>query len=295
MKQKIADLVFLSHEIGNCLDYVQGGGGNISVKISDKLMAIKASGYELKNLNEKDGFAFVNQDLVNQAIAEFCSIGNGDDQKFSVAIKSATLVQEGYPVLRPSMETGFHSLLPFTYVVHSHSVYAGILNCAQQGEKIARELFPQMLWIDYKNPGWQVTAAIYEALKKNGDSVQIIFLKNHGLIVAGNEVNQVLALHDSVTQKIQNFLKVPQFNLAESQIFSHSFMRQNVLFPDQIVFGISEEFAKSEIAQHIFAAYSYILRSLGQSGLDPVFIAQENVEFVANMESEKYRKEVAKK
>lgn len=295
MKQKIADLVFLSQKIGTRLDYVQGGGGNISVKISDNLMAIKASGYELKNVRENDGFAFVNQALVNEAIFKSCAENNGDDQKFSAAVKMATLIQENYPALRPSMETGFHSLLPFTYVVHSHSLYAGILNCARQGEKIARDLFPEMMWIEYENPGWQVTAAIYRALQKNKNAAQILFLQNHGLIVAGNDANATLALHEMVTQKIQNLFKVPAFNLLVSQPFSSSFMRQNVLFPDQIVFGISEEFAQSEIASHIFAAYSYILRSIGQSGLDPVFIAQENVDFVANMESEKYRKEVAKK
>ena len=34
-------------------DYVQGGGGNTSVKLADGLMAIKASGFCLKDI-EKD-------------------------------------------------------------------------------------------------------------------------------------------------------------------------------------------------------------------------------------------------
>jgi rhamnose utilization protein RhaD (predicted bifunctional aldolase and dehydrogenase) len=299
MKQKIADLVYLSQKIGQRLDYVQGGGGNISVKISENLMAIKASGYELKNLTYEDGFAFVNQKQVNQGISDFSDNKNGDDGKFSVVIKSATKSLENYPNLRPSMETGFHSLLPFTYVVHSHSLYAGILNCSQQGEEIAKKLFPDMLWIGYENPGWQVTEAIYLAIKKNKKFAQIIFLQNHGLIVASNDVNQGLELHEMVTKEIQNFLQIPEFKLSEIQNFSTSFMRQNVLFPDQIVFGISEEFDESEVPNkikgHIFAAYSYILRSLAQSALEPVFIAQKNIDFVTNMESEKYRKEVAKK
>ena len=225
---------------------------------------------------------------------------NGDDEKFSAVVKSATKSLEGFPNLRPSMETGFHSLLPFAYVVHSHSLYAGILNCAQKGKEIAEKLFPEMLWIGYENPGWEVTVAIASslktlALKNSSKPAQIIFLKNHGLIVAADDANQAYELHEMVTEKIQNFLKTPTFKLAEIQNFSTSFMRKNVLFPDQIVFGISEEFAKSEVAAHIFAAYAFILRSLGQVGLEPVFIDQENVDFVANMESEKYRKEVAKK
>ncbi len=295
MKQKIADLVFLSQKIGQRLDYVQGGGGNISVKISADLMAIKASGYELKNLTEKDGFAFVNHELVNQGIADFVDNKNGDDEKFSAVVKSATQVLEGFPNLRPSMETGFHSLLPFTYVVHSHSLYAGVLNCSAQGREIAKKLFPEVLWIGYENPGFEVTEAIARSLKKRGSPVQIIFLQNHGLIVAADDANQALELHEMVSEKIQNFLKIPTFKLAEIQIFSTSFMRKNVLFPDQIVFGISEEFAKSEVAAHIFAAYAFILRSVGQAGLEPVFIEQKNIDFVLNMESEKYRKEVAKK
>jgi rhamnose utilization protein RhaD (predicted bifunctional aldolase and dehydrogenase) len=295
MKQKIADLVYLSQKIGQRLDYVQGGGGNISVKISENLMAIKASGYELKNLTKNDGFAFVNHQQVNQKISEFSATKKGDDQKFSSAVKLAINELEEYPKLRPSMETGFHSLLPFTYVLHSHSLYAAILNCSKEGHKIAQELFSEMLWISYENPGWQVTEAIFLALKKNHQTASIIFLQNHGLIVAGNDVNQVYQLHEMISDKIKNFLKISSFNLSEIEIFPLDFMKNNVLFPDQIVFGISSEFAQSEVAHHILAAYSYILRAISQAALEPVFIEQKNINFVANMESEKYRKEVAKK
>jgi ribulose-5-phosphate 4-epimerase/fuculose-1-phosphate aldolase len=295
MKQKIADLVYLSQQIGERLDYVQGGGGNISVKISENLMAIKASGYELKNMTKNDGFAFVNHQQVNQKISEFSAAKNGDDQKFSSAVKLAINELEEYPKLRPSMETGFHSLLPFTYVLHSHSLYAAILNCSKEGRKIAQELFSEMLWIGYENPGWQVTEAIFLALKKNHQTAPIIFLQNHGLIVAGNDVNQVYQLHEMVSDKIKNFLKISSFNLSEIEIFPADFMKNNVLFPDQIVFGITPEFAQSEVAHHIFAAYSYILRTIAKSDLEPIFIEQKNIDFVANMESEKYRKEVAKK
>lgn len=295
MKQKITDLVYLSKNIGNNLGYVQGGGGNISVKISENIMAIKASGYELKNLENNDGFAFVDYKQVNSGISKLCDKKGDNDQEFSVIVKSATKTYDGYPNLRPSMETGFHSLLSFTYVVHSHSVYAGILNCSQNGNNIAKELFPEMLWIGYENPGWQLTEAISNSINKRNKPVQIIFLQNHGLIVASDDVNKAYELHEMITQKIRDFLKVPEFEIARVKEYSKDFMKNNVLFPDQIVFGLSEDFAKSEVAGHIFAAYSYILENITKSALEPVFINQTNVDFVANMESEKYRKEVAKK
>jgi rhamnose utilization protein RhaD (predicted bifunctional aldolase and dehydrogenase) len=300
MKEKLANLAKLSRYIGSRFDYVQGGGGNISVKIFDYLMAIKASGYELKNVTEEAGFAFVNHQEINKEIAEFChneSFENqsDNDEKFSSTVKLSSKEIAPYPKLRPSMETGFHCLLPFSYVVHSHAVYATVLACASEGKKIIAEIFPESLWIDYHNPGWQLTAAISQALKNTANLPQIIFLQNHGLIVAGNNADQVLELHEEVNQKIISHLKIKKFDPAKIIICDREVMNKNVFFPDQIVFGLSEEFAESQVAKHIFAAYSYIAQSIEKSNLTPVFVTQKNVDFVANMESEKYRKEVAKK
>ena len=44
-KQLLADFSRLSKTAGARADYVQGGGGNTSVKLSGGLMAIKASGF----------------------------------------------------------------------------------------------------------------------------------------------------------------------------------------------------------------------------------------------------------
>ncbi len=294
MKKKITNLVKLSREIGVHLDYVQGSGGNISVKISDDLMAIKASGYELKNVSETSGLVFVNHAQINQKISEFCHKKNGDDEKFSAAVDSLTKRIAPYQESRPSMETGFHSLLPFKYVIHSHSVYAAVLVCSFEGKKIAAEIFFDFLWVEYCNPGWQLTAEIFNGLKKLSKP-QIIFLQNHGLILAGDDADELLKLHTQINNKIKKHLNIPEFCFDKIKIFDQEFMKKNVLFPDQIVFGISGEFSQSQIASHIFAAYSYILQSIDKSGLEPIFISKENVDFVANMESEKYRKKVAKK
>lgn len=292
MKTEIANLAKISQQIGSRLDYVQGGGGNISVKISSDLMAIKASGYELKNLDEKTGFAFVNHHKINQEILKFCDQESGNDEEFSAVVKLSTQTVESYPNLRPSMETGFHSLLDFTYVIHSHSVYAAILACSFEGKKIAEEIFSEMLWIDYKNPGWQLTREILFALRST-KKPRIIFLQNHGLIVGEDSADSVLKLHEEVNDKIKNHLKISDFKFEKTKFCDVNFMHQNALFPDQIVFGLSKEFAQSEVAKHIFAAYSFILQSIENIGFKPVFISKENVDFVANMESEKYRKEVA--
>jgi rhamnose utilization protein RhaD (predicted bifunctional aldolase and dehydrogenase) len=293
MKEKIANLVKLSQAIGSRLDYVQGGGGNISVKILDDLMAIKASGFELKNLDEKSGFAFVDHQEINHEIANFCRNQNGSDEEFSSAVKSATKQISPYPNLRPSMETGFHSLLPFKYVIHSHSVYATVLACSVEGKKITQEILPNSLWVDYHNPGWQLTAALANSLKNNSKP-SVIILQNHGLIVAADDCDGALDLHCKVNEKIKKYLHLAEFEMGKPSIYGHEFIKHNVLFPDQIVFGLSPEFHQSLIAKQIFSCYSYILNAIEKLGFTPSFISQSNVDFVASMESEKFRKNLAK-
>ena len=173
MKNKLEKLAWLSQKIGNRLDYVQGGGGNISVKISDNLMAIKASGFELKNLTENYGFAFVNHQRIAKEINNEINFLEQDsqhnsqensrkiidevsteialknEQEFSLLIKESSQEIPPFQALRPSMETGFHSIIQDQFVIHSHSVYALILCFSKQGQKILKEIFPQSIWINY--------------------------------------------------------------------------------------------------------------------------------------------------
>ena len=46
----LADFSRISKTAGTRADYVQGGGGNTSVKLNDGLMAIKASGFCLSDI-----------------------------------------------------------------------------------------------------------------------------------------------------------------------------------------------------------------------------------------------------
>ncbi|MCL2084901.1 MAG: class II aldolase/adducin family protein, partial [Oscillospiraceae bacterium] len=96
----------MSQTAGSREDYVQGGGGNTSVKLGDGLMAIKASGYRLRQVTETDGFAVVETETLRDVTEE-----------------------RGYRPLRPSVETGVHALLG-AFVLHTHPVYANLALCS---------------------------------------------------------------------------------------------------------------------------------------------------------------------
>ena len=117
----LENLIAMSHEIGSNNAYVQGGGGNTSVKISDNKMAIKASGVQLKDMNFDHGIAIVDFKKVNS----YHQNPDLAEDTYGETIKQFALNSEG----RPSIETGFHALLG-RYVIHSHSVFFNVLLCA---------------------------------------------------------------------------------------------------------------------------------------------------------------------
>lgn len=64
--EQIKDLERISKAAGKSPDFVQGGGGNTSVKLDDELMAVKASGYMLKDISPTDGYVVVNYKKIKE-------------------------------------------------------------------------------------------------------------------------------------------------------------------------------------------------------------------------------------
>jgi rhamnose utilization protein RhaD (predicted bifunctional aldolase and dehydrogenase) len=131
----------------------------------------------------------------------------------SAAAKAATRTFEGLPVLRPSVEAGFHALLD-TFVLHTHPVYGNLLTCAAEGPQIAAEVMAptgeNFAFVPYINPGAQLTFAIQaarQATAKEGVLPNVIFLQNHGVIVTGPTAQFCLDLHDLVNAAIASYFQ----------------------------------------------------------------------------------------
>ena len=218
---------------GNRPDYTQGGGGNTSVKLDDRLMAIKASGYRLTDITPKTGFVTVDYPKL---LHYYQTVDASADRDFEAesAQKAKEAIDQlpGLPELRPSVEVGFHALLK-KYVIHTHAVYANLLCCTVKGEDLAREIFQDadfgVIWLPYIKPGFTLTLKMagrirsYE--KDHGEPPAVIFMQNHGLVVHADDANEAKRLQTEVNQRIMDY-----FGLTEKEFGKVALKKEGELF-----------------------------------------------------------------
>jgi NAD(P)-dependent dehydrogenase (short-subunit alcohol dehydrogenase family) len=97
-------------------------------------------------------------------------------------------------------------------VVHTHAVAANALNCGP-GVKALAEICPAgelpPLWVPYTDPGWRLATAVRTAAKtyrqQHGSVPAVIFMENHGLLVAGSDASECLALHDKWVARCERY------------------------------------------------------------------------------------------
>ena len=292
MKQEIRDLINISKKIGFYPEFVQGGGGNTSVKIKPDLMAIKASGYLLKDMSENNGFSFVDYDAINHHIQNN-KISRATEDEFSNFVQERISRINNYPALKPSIETGFHALLDYKYIIHTHSVYANILCCSAEGKKIVQKLFPDSIWLAYANPGKGITIAVGNAIKNKASN--IIFMQNHGIIICAKRANEAYKIHESVNNKIINHFNISSEYKVEKVTLNIDSVKEKVIFPDQVVYLLSEDLRNTIAGLETLYAYDYILKKIKNLGLTPHFISKKDINYIENMESEKYRKSLIRR
>lgn len=283
----LKDFVAISKYAGDIPAYVQGGGGNTSVKLDDKRMAIKASGYLLSDMTTDSGYSVVNY----SAIREYLKSPDTDEDIFTTKIQSFIVETNN----RPSIETGFHALLS-KYVIHTHSVFANLLSCSTEGKNIALKLFPNAMWVEYANPGRELTTAVTKAIQKHDKQPEIVFLQNHGVIVSANNANVAQNTHESLNAIIKEHLNVSkEFNPTDVAT-DIEYLQEHVLFPDQVVYTLAgEEILSTKAAKETLAAYKYIWETIEAKGLIPSFIPETKRDELSNMEAEKFRQKVIKK
>ncbi len=256
--------ITVSGYAGNRPDYVQGGGGNTSVKLDDKIMAIKASGYSLKEIDNSTGYVTVDYKEIKKYYDNVDLTQKKDYEKESISVNlNSICLTEGIKNIRPSVEVGFHSFLP-KYVIHTHSVYANILCCCEEGEGIAGQIFKKSglnyFLVKYINPGFYLTLEIRESLQKlkktNGKDPNIILLDNHGIITSNDDHLKAMEIHEKANMLIKDHFSIGDYEKPKIIKTSYGFasntqyLKETItekkmdeayfdslrLFPDQLVY-----------------------------------------------------------
>ena len=275
----LSEFVNVSSKLGSDLSLVQAGGGNTSQKINSKLMAVKSSGTFLRDISLQKGFCILNYEDVKN----YHDTPVDTETKYSKEINK--FVQSGNG--RPSMESGFHAIIPRKFVLHSHPVYLNVLLCSQEGKSILKTLYPDSLFIGTIAPGMKLSMKIKSIVNKMNDDICILFLQNHGLITASDNLESCYEIHKNISSNVKKELSLPKFILENNQDID-PILYEKSLFPDQIVFSDSGD-RDSDGFKENFAAANYIFVQINSSGLTPLFLKSQLIDYIRSMDSEKYR------
>ena len=187
MAKMLDPLISLSARIGQNRDLVQAGGGNTSLK-EDGLLWIKASGKWLAQAGTDDMFVPVPMEHVLRKLE--C----GDERFGEYSTRSGAM-------LRPSVETSMHAVLPQRVVIHVHSVRAISWAVQVNGKS---EVGPRLKglrwsWIPYIHPGVPLARRIQYELSSRPE---VLLLGNHGLVVAADTVAEAEELLFEVERRL---------------------------------------------------------------------------------------------
>ena len=213
----IQQLVEMSHRYGSDAEYIVAGGGNTSYK-ENGILYVKGSGAPLGTIAPSQ---FVRMDMRKLLSMLGVQYPEADDLREKEALADLLAARlPGEEEKRPSVETILHALLPFRFVLHTHPALVNGLTCARNGEAECGRLFSEKaLWIPLTKPGYTLAKvcsdAFTERLKSSCELPRIVFLQNHGVLVAADTVEEIDELMDYVTGALRDHVKrLPDFSNA---------------------------------------------------------------------------------
>lgn len=323
----LINLKKISKYCGERFDLVQAGGGNVSVKTDNNWLIIKASGYNLTNVDVKNGYVLIDnakiiQDINSENVKEVLNY-NVNGKK------------------RASIETFMHSILK-KYTVHLHPIQVNRILVCENARDIINKIYPNSFIIEYLTPGIKVCNKI----KESYDNQNVIFLLNHGIIITSDNIQEVYDLIEDVLVKFEkeqlltDFYKYKFTNIISATVnskfnvdnvsylvedliintyltYKKQLFCKNVLFPDALVYcgalildgldniGKMSEYPKIIIEKNMVYINANtlakckeiedVLKSVllvADSEMNKNYLTDEEICFLNSWSAEKYRKQI---
>jgi len=180
--------VYVSRLLGADPDLVLHGGGNTSVKTTTRdalgrhvdSLLVKGSGWDLASI-ERPGFA----PLRLERLREIVQAESLSDSEMMNELRCALLDARAPD---PSVETLLHTLIPDTFVLHTHADAVLKLTNLDDGEARIREaLGDDLIVVPYVMPGFDLARYCRELLGRvSGALPRTMVLLRHGVFTYGD-------------------------------------------------------------------------------------------------------------
>ena len=200
---------YTSRLLGQNPDLVLHGGGNTSVKLSEKdffgqeeeVLFCKGSGWDLATI-EVAGFAPLKMKVLLQ-LAELETLSDTD----MVAQQRVAMLDPNAP--NASVEAILHAIIPHRYVDHSHADAIIALTNTENSEENIREVFgDKLLIVPYVMPGFVLAKKVYEMTRGvDWDDYDGMVLLNHGLFTFDNDAKTSYEKHIGLVSKAEAYLE----------------------------------------------------------------------------------------
>jgi len=81
------------------------------------------------------------------------------------------------------------------------------MTCGVNGEAVAKQLFPEALWMPCCDPGLTLACEFKKALEKCAKTPHVAFLQNHGVFVGADTKEEIIALYDEIVAKLSAYIE----------------------------------------------------------------------------------------
>ncbi|NQU49691.1 MAG: bifunctional aldolase/short-chain dehydrogenase [Planctomycetes bacterium] len=200
--------VYTSQLLGQDENLVMHGGGNTSVKLTergrlgvDDLLYIKGSGWDLATIEEQ-GFAPVKMD----ALLKMVQLEHLSDAEM-VFLQRASMKNPFAP--NPSVEALLHALIPLNYVDHTHADAVVTITNTAAGAKHLQQIYgDRVLVIPYVMPGFLLAKEVYKRTRTvDWTKLHGMILMNHGVFTFDNDAEASYLKMIEVVNKAERFLR----------------------------------------------------------------------------------------
>lgn len=185
--------LYRSNQLGRDLRITNYGGGNTSVKTTEKdpitgqevpVMWIKGSGGDIGTLTRKGLAGLYHERLLALK-----------DRYRGLEFEDEMVGLFGYCMFdlesaAPSIDTPLHAFVPYTHVDHLHPDALIAIAASKDGEAIAKEIWgDKVSWVPWQRPGFDLGLQIGQCFVDN-PNVEVIILGGHGLFTWGNTAKE---------------------------------------------------------------------------------------------------------